>query len=62
MLFGFQLVGPEKFQAALGFLLSESIGVTLKEGKHIVDDDGLEIDLLLIVQVLSLEFNLGTQM
>ena len=54
----FELVGTKEAETTVGFLRVETFFGTLKEGEDVLDDDGLEVDLLLVVEVLGLELNL----
>ena len=59
LLLALELVGAEKFETAIGFVISKTGLVALKELEDVVDNDGLEVDLLLVVQILGLELDLG---
>jgi hypothetical protein len=59
LLFAFETVGTEDFKAALGLGGVETFAVALEEREDVVDGDGLEVDLLLIVKILGFELNLG---
>jgi len=54
-----ELIGAEKLETALGLLYGETVLVALEELEDVVDDDGLKVNLFLIIQVLRLELNLG---
>ena len=54
----FELVGPEDLKTAASLFLVETLVVTLKELEDIVVDDGLEVDLFLIVQILRAKLDL----
>ena len=58
LLLTLELVGAEKFETAVGFVISKTGLVALKKLEDIVDNDGLEVDLLLVVEVLGLELDL----
>ena len=61
LLLALELVGAEKFETAIGLVISKTGLVALKELEDVVDNDGLEVDLLLVVQILGLELDLGTR-
>ena len=58
LLLALELVGAEKFETTGGLVVGETVLIALEELEDVIDDDGLEIDLLLVVEVLSLELNL----
>ena len=58
LLLALELVGAEQLQTASGFLCSETLLRALEKLEDIVYDNGLQIDLLLVVQVLGRELNL----
>jgi hypothetical protein len=53
LLLGFEPVGTKEFEAALSLFLGETLLVTLEEGEDIVENDGLEVDLVLVVEILG---------
>lgn len=53
LLFRLEPVGAEKFETAKGFLNGQTDGITLEKFEHVFNADGLEVDFLLVVQVLS---------
>lgn len=59
LLLNLELVGAKKLETAVGLFCGETILVALEELEDVVDDDGLEVDLFLIVQVLRLELDLS---
>lgn len=54
-----ELVRTEKTDTTLRLFVRETLVVALKELEDIIDDDGLEVDLLLVVEVFRLELDLG---
>lgn len=58
LLLDLELVGAEQLETALSLLYGETVLVALEQLEDVVDDDGLEVDLFLIVQVLRLELDL----
>ena len=54
-----ELVRAEKLKTTLGLVALETFGVALKELEDVVDNDGLQIDLFLVIQVLGLQLNLN---
>jgi hypothetical protein len=58
LLLGLQLVGTENAETAGGLLAGKTILRRLEEREDVVDDNGLQVDLLLVVQVLSLKLDL----
>ena len=58
LLLALELVGAENLETAGSLLSGETLVVTLEEFEDVLDGDGLDVDLLLVVQVLSLELNL----
>ena len=58
LLLALELVGAEKFETTGGLVVGETVLIALEELEDVIDDDGLEVDLLLVVEVLSLELNL----
>ena len=59
LLFTLELVGAKEVETTLGFFRVETLFRALEKFEHIVDNDGLKIDLLLVVEVFSRELNLG---
>ena len=59
MLFGLELVRAEEFETTAGFLVGETALGTLEELEHVLHDNGLEVDFLLVVQVLGAKLNGG---
>lgn len=55
----FQLVRTEELKTAGSFIWRETIFVALKEFEDILDDNGFKIDLLLVVEIFGLEFDLS---
>ena len=53
-----ELVGTENLEAAGSLLAGKTLVVALEELEDVLDGNGLDVDLLLVVQVLSLELNL----
>ena len=58
LLLRFELVRTENVVTALRLFSVETLIVALEELEDIVDDDGLKIDLFLVIKVLGLELNL----
>lgn len=58
LLLTLEFVGAEQFQTTSGFLPSETLLRALEKLEDVINDDGLQVDLLLIVQVLGRELNL----
>jgi hypothetical protein len=58
LLLALELVGTEESETALSLSIVETVVGGLEQLEDIVNDDSLEVDLLLVVQVLSFEFNL----
>lgn len=58
LLLNFKLVGSEKLKTTSGLLWAKTVVVTLEQPEDVLDNDSLQIDLLLVVEVLSLELNL----
>ena len=58
LLLALELVGAEKFETTGGLVVGETVLIALEELEDVVDDDGLKVDLLLVVEVLSLELDL----
>jgi hypothetical protein len=61
LLLSLELVGTEDTQTARSLVFAQTSIVALEELEDIIDNDGLEVDLLLVVQILSLEFNLNRE-
>lgn len=53
-----QLIGTKKLETAKSFFGGETILITLEQFKDIVNNDGLEVDFLLVVKILRLQLNL----
>ena len=49
LLFRFELVGAKNLETACCLVLAETVFITLEKRKDVVDDDGLEVDLFLVV-------------
>jgi hypothetical protein len=45
-------------KTALSFVVRKTLFIALEELEDVVDDDGLKVDLFLVVQVLGGEFDL----
>ena len=58
LLLALELVGAEELETAVGLLVSQTVLVALEQLEDVIDDDGLEVDLLLVVEVLGLELDL----
>ena len=58
LLLALQLVGAEELETACSLLVGETVLVTLEQLEDIVDNDGLKVNLLLVVKILSLELDL----
>ena len=58
MLFLLEFIGTENVQTTPGLLSGETLIVTLEKLKDILDNDGLEVDLFFVVEVIGLEFDL----
>ena len=58
MLLRLELVGPEDLEATLGLFIVETLRGALKELEHVLDNDCLEVDLVLVVQILRLQLDL----
>ena len=59
MLLSLEPVGAETFETAVGLVVIRTVLVTLKQLEDIIDDDGLEVDLLLVVEVVGFGLDLG---
>ena len=53
-----ELVGTENLEAAGSLLAGKTLVVALEELEDVLDGDGLDVDLLLVVQVLGFELDL----
>lgn len=53
-----KLVGTKKFDSTLCLVIIETVLVTLKEFEDILNNDGLEVDLFFVIQVLRFQLNL----
>ena len=58
LLLALELVGAEKFETAVGFVISKTGLVALKELEDVVDDDRLEVDLVLVVKIFRAKLDL----
>jgi hypothetical protein len=58
LLLALELVGTKDTETTSGLVVSKTVLVALKQREDIIDDNGLEVDLLLVVKVLCLELNL----
>jgi hypothetical protein len=58
LLLRLELVGTKEFQTTLGLFRRKTVIVTLKQFEDIVDNDGLQINLFLVVEVLCLQLDL----
>jgi len=58
-LFGFKPVWTEQLKTTLGLGIGETLLGTLEQSKDIIENDGFKIDLVLVVQILSFELDLG---
>jgi hypothetical protein len=58
LLLALQLVGAKELKTTGSLVRGKTVLVALEELEHVLDDDGLKVDLLLIVEVLSLELDL----
>jgi len=54
----FELVGTENFITALGLSGGETLVIALEERKDILDNNGLEVNFLLVVKVIGFELDL----
>ena len=59
LFFRFKLVGTENLNTAGSLFFSQTFTVALEELEDVLDGDGLDVDLLLVVQVLGLELDLN---
>lgn len=53
-----ELVGAEELNTTVGLLKSETLIGTLQELEHVVEDDGLQVNLFLVVEILGLQLDL----
>jgi hypothetical protein len=53
-----EFIGTENIQTTPGLLSGETLIVTLEKLKDILDNDGLEVDLFFVVEVIGLQFDL----
>ena len=60
MLLRFETVGTEQLQTALSLGSVETSLRALEQLEHIVYDDGLQINLVLVVQILRAKLDLQT--
>jgi len=58
LLLRFELVWTENVKTAGSFLVGKTFLRAFKKFEHILNHDGLQVNLLLVVEVLSLELNL----
>lgn len=58
LLLGFELVRTEETKTALSLVGGETLLRALEQSEDILNDDGLEVDLLLVVEVFGLELDL----
>lgn len=58
MLLGLEPVGTKEFETTLGLSLGQTLLSALEKGEDIVDDYGFEVNLVLVVEILSLELDL----
>lgn len=58
LLLRFKSVGTEQFQTAYSLGSVKTLIRALQEFEHIVDNDGLQINLVLVVQILRAKLNL----
>lgn len=54
-----KFVRTENVETTLGLLIGETVVGALEKLENIIDDDGFEVNFLLIIQVLSLELDLN---
>ena len=57
-----KLVRAENVVTTLGLVSRQTSIVTLQELEDVLDNDSLEVDLLLIIQVFCLQFDLNEKM
>lgn len=53
-----ELVRTEEAQTALCLRVVETVLGRLEESEDVLDDDGLEVDLLLVIEIFGLELDL----
>lgn len=58
LLLTLEFVGTEDLETAVSLLGSKTVLLALEELEDIFDNDGLEVNLFLVVEVLSLQFDL----
>lgn len=58
LVLGFKLVRAKKFETTCGLLSGKTVVVALKQLEDVVDYDGLQVDLFLVIQIFRLELNL----
>ena len=58
LLLRLELVGTKNLKTAHSFLVGKTLFRALEKFEHILNHDGLQINLLLVVEVLGLELNL----
>ena len=51
---GFELVETEETDTACSFFAIKALVVALEECEHIIDDNGFQVDLFLVVEILCL--------
>ena len=54
-----ELVVTENFNTTCSFLVRETLLRAVEEFKHVVDHNGFQVNLFLVVKVLGLELDLG---
>lgn len=59
LFFRFKPVGTEQLETANGLFRGQALVVALEKLEDIVDTDGLEVDLFLVIQVLGTKLDLG---
>lgn len=60
LFFLLKLVGTKKFDTTVCLFSIKTVLVTLKEFEDILNDNGLEVDLFFVIQVLRFQLNLTT--
>lgn len=58
LFFRLESVGTEEFETTCGFLEGQTLLVALKQFENIINNDGFQVNLFLVVEVFRLEFNL----
>lgn len=53
-----ELVGTENSKTTGSLIIGETIFCAFEKGEYVLDHDGLQIDLFLVVEVFSLELDL----